>query len=315
MTTKIAKKLTHLRQTDFKSWAMTLWLVKRRLDVNKQAHYSVLRVDVDKKLQNKLKQAVTDRVQGGDYRLEEYDFLTADQDNQLFTIDSADTDFIKIQDEVNKGLANQKVEKYEDLLDSWAYVIKLEHDGSVVYGARKINKFTQAAKVKAVSYFIFEDKKLVDLEDKKVFAIDTHIDFFAYDGTTFITNKKEFESALNFRDGMEKNRDAILTEFTSLKVFSNVEPIRKIVGSNLHLLRKLSSIQKNGYYKDKKFLEDLHARNTEKAWNLTIQKGIIVIDEKNVEFVLKLLNNERVESQINHEVFDAVVKKKVGQLQ
>ena len=311
MTTKIAKKLTHLRQTDFKSWAMTLWLVKRRLDVNKQAHYSVLRVDVDKKLQNKLKQAVTDRVQGGDYRLEEYDFLTADQDNQLFTIDSADTDFIKIQDEVNKGLANQKVEKYEDLLDSWAYVIKLEHGDSVVYGVRKINKFTQAAKVKAVSYFIFEDKKLVDLEDKKVLAIDTHIDFFAYDGTTFIINKKEFESALNFRDGMEKNRDTILAEFVTLKVFSDAEPIRKMVGANLHLLRKMSSIQKSGYYKDKKFLADLHARNKEKGWNLTIRDGVIVIDESNVEFVLKLLNNERVESQINHEVFDAVVKKKV----
>ena len=312
MTTKIAKKLEQLRRTDFKPWVMSFWLVKRRLDVNKRAHYSVLRVDLDKKLQNKLKQAVTNRVQRVDYRLEEYDFLTADQDNQLFTIESADTDFIKIQGEVNKGLANQKVETYEDLLDSWAYVIKLEHDGSVVYGVRKINKFTQTAKVKAVSYFIFEDKKLVDLEDKKVFAIDTHIDFFAYDGTTFITNKKEFESALNFRDGMEKNRDTILAEFVTLKVFSDAELIRKVVGANLHLLRKMSSIQKSGYYKDPKFLADLHVRNKEKGWNLTIQNGVIVIDESNVDFVLKLLNNERVESQINHEVFDAVVKKKVA---
>ena len=312
MTTKVAKKLTHLRQTDFKPWVMTLWLVKRRLDIHKQAHYSVLRVDVDKKLQNKLKKAVADRVQGTGYKLEEYDFLTADQDNHLFTIESAETDFTKIQGEVDKGLANQKVDKYEDLLDSWAYVVKLELDGSVVYGVRKINKFTQATKVAAVSYFLFEDKKLVDLEDKKIFAIDTHIDFFAYDGTTFITNKKEFESALNFREGMEKNRDAILTEFIDLKVFSDIEPIRKMVGSNLHLLRKMSSIQKNAYYKDKKFLKELHERNKEKGWNLTIHNGVIVIDETNVDFVLKLLNNERVESQINHEVFDAVVKKKVA---
>lgn len=312
MVNKIAKKLAHLRQADFKPWVTTLWLVKRRLDVHKQAHYSVLRVDVDKKLQNKLKKATADRIQGADYKLEEYDFLTVDQDNQLFTIESDETDFVKIQGEVDKGLANQKVEKYEDLLNSWAYVIKLEHDGNVVYGLRKINKFTQAVKVKAVSYFIFEDKKLVDLEDKKVFAIDTHIDFFTYDGTTFITNKKEFESALNFREGMEKNRDVILAEFVALKVFSDTEPIRKMVGANLHLLRKMSSIQKSGYYKNKKFLEDLHARNKEKGWNLTIQNGVIIIDENNVDFVLKLLNNERVESQINHEVFDAVVKKKVG---
>lgn len=312
MANKIAKKLAHLRQTDFKPWVTTLWLVKRHLDIHKQAHYSVLRVDADKKLQNKLKKTTTDRIQGADYKLEEYDFLTVDQDNQLFTIESAETDFVKIQGEVDKGLANQKVEKYEDLLNSWAYVIKFEHDGNVVYGVRKINKFTQAVKVKAVSYFIFEDKKLVDLEDKKVFAIDTHIDFFTYDGTTFITNKKEFESTLNFRKGMEKNRDVILVEFVALKVFSDAEPIRKIVGANLHLLRKMSSIQKSGYYKNKNFLEDLHARNKEKGWNLTIQNGVIIIDESNVDFVLKLLNNERVESQINYEVFDAVVKKKVA---
>ena len=150
MATKIAKKMTHLRQTEFKPWATTLWLVKRRLDVHRKAHYLVLRVDVDKKLQNKLKKAVTDRIQGADYNLGNYDFLTADQDDRLLTIESAETDFTKIQAEVDKGLENKKVEKYEDLLDSWAYVIKLEHQDSAVYGVRKINKFTRATKVKAV---------------------------------------------------------------------------------------------------------------------------------------------------------------------
>jgi len=312
MAAKIAKKLAHLRQTDFKLWVTTLWLVKRRLDVHKQAHYSVLRVDVDKKLLNKLKKAVTDRILGADYKLEAYDFLTVDQDNHLFTIESAETDFAKIQNEVDKGLANQKVEKYEDLLNSWAYVLKLEHDGNVVYGVRKISKYTRVAKVKAVSYFLFEDKKLVDLEDKKIFAIDTHIDFFAYDGTTFITNKKEFESALNFRAGMEKNRDVVLDEFLALKVFNDVEPIRKSVGANLHLLRKISSIQKSGYYKNPQYLVDLIKVNKEKNWGLVVQDGIIVVNEGNVDLILTLLNNGRLESPINHEMFDASVKKKVG---
>ena len=312
MAAKIAKKIADLRQTDFKPWTTTLWLVKRRLDVHKKAHYSVLRVDVDKKLQDKLKKAVTERIHGVDFKLEAYEFLTDDQDGRLFTIESAETDFTKIQAEVDKGLENKKVEKYEDLLDSWACVIKLEHQGSVLYGVRKINKFARATKVKAVSYFIFENKKLVDLEGKQVFTLDTHIDFFAYDGTMFIANKKEFESVLNFRNGMEKNRDAILEEFVTLKVVVDVEVIRRVVGGNLHLLRKMSSIQKSGYYKDKIFLVELTKKNVEKGWNLEVEHGVIVVDESNVEFVLKLLNNERVESQINQEVFDAPVKKKVG---
>ena len=117
---------------------------------------------------------------------------------------------------------------------------------------------------------------------------------------------------LNFREGMEKNRDTILAEFVVLKVFTDVEPIRKVVGENLHLLRKISSIQKSGYYKEKGFLDKLIKKNTEKGWNLKVEHGVIVVDESNVDLVLKLLNNERVESQINQEVFDAIVKKKVG---
>lgn len=64
--------------------------------------------------------------------------------------------------------------------------------------------------------------------------------------------------------------------------------------------------------KDKSFLQSLIKKNEEKGWNLKIEHGAIVAEESNVDFILKLLNNERVESQINQEVFDAVVKKKVG---
>lgn len=312
MTTKIAKKLGQLRHTDFKSWATSMWLVKRRLDAQKTAHYSVLLVELDKKLQNKLKKTVVQRVQGVDYKLDEYDFLTADQDDRLLTIDAAETDFPTIQLEVEKGLANKKVEQYEDLLDSWAFVVKLEHDGKVVYSVRKINKFTQTTKVASVSYFLFEDKKLVDLDDKKVFTLDMHVDFFVFDGTTFIANKREFESVMNFRSGMEKNRDSLLSEFSNLKAFSDVEPIRKTVGANLHLLRKLSAIQKSGYYKDKTFLANLIKLNHTEGWGLVVNGGKIVVEEANVELVLTLLNNSRLRSPINQEVFDASVKKRVG---
>lgn len=59
-------------------------------------------------------------------------------------------------------------------------------------------------------------------------------------------------------------------------------------------------------------MEKLIKKNKEKGWNLKIEHGAIVAEESNVDFVLKLLNNERVESQINQEVFDAVVKERVG---
>jgi CRISPR/Cas system-associated endoribonuclease Cas2 len=313
MSTKAAKKIADLRKTDFKQWHFSLWLLKRRL-LSQVAHYSVVNVDVDKKLQAKLKHAVTSRIDTRNLKLMPYDFLTDDQDDRVLTLELEETDFNKIQAEVDKGTANKKAEKFEDLLDAWAYVVKLENDSSSIYGVRKISQYTRAAKLAAsgtTSFFLFRDKQLTDIEDEKIFTFDTRIDFFAHDGMIFIANKRDFESVMNFRVGMEKNRDSVLEDIAALNVFSDVNTISKHVGSNLNLLRKLSAIQKSGYYKDPAFLKKLITLNQQKGWGLKVENGVIVVDDESVNLVLKLLNNDRLESPINLEVFDASVKRKV----
>lgn len=310
MTTSAQQHLQALRGADFSHWLTTFWLVKRKLS-QQQAKYSVLKVDTDTKLELKLKQAVTDKIADKGYQLHAYDFLTADQDQSLLTIDSAATDVTLIQAEIDKGTANPKVEQYEELLDSWAMVIKLEHQEKAVYAYRKINKFNHAARLSHVSFIQFKDQELKDLDEKEIFTIDTQIDFFTYEGTTFITNKKEFESTLNFRAGMEKNRDVVLQEFVDLNIFSDASLLKEHIGANLNYLRKVSSIQKSGYYKDAKFLEELIKVNEQKGWGLVVENGTIVINEASIDLVLTLLNNGRLESPINHEMFDAPVKKKV----
>lgn len=310
MTTSANQSLQTLRGTDFKHWLTTFWLVKRKLS-QQQAKYSVLKVDTDARLEQKLKHAVTAKISDKAYQLDAYDFLTTDQDNGLLTIESAATDVTLIQAEIDKGTANPKVEKYEDLLDSWAMVIKLEHQDKALYAYRKIHKFTNPAKLAHVSFLQFKDQELKDLDQQEIFTIDTQVDFFSYEGTTFIANKKEFESTLNFRAGMEKNRDVVLQEFVDLNIFSDASLLKEHIGANLNYLRKVSSIQKSGYYKDAKFLEELVKVNAQKGWGLVIENGAIVINEASIDLVLTLLNNGRLESPINHEMFDAPVKKKV----
>jgi hypothetical protein len=311
VTTDVKQALQTLRATDFKHWVATFWLVKRKLS-QQQARYSVLKVDTDSKLEQKLKNAVTEKILDQDYQLDDYDFLTADQDKSLLTIASSDTDVMLIQAEIEKGTANAKVEQYEQLLDAWAMVIKLEHQDKAIYAYRKINKFNNATRLSHVSFIQFKDQELKDLDEKEIFTIDTQVDFFTYDGTTFIANKKEFESTLNFRAGMEKNRDVVLQEFVDLKIFSDATLLKEHIGANLNYLRKVSSIQKSGYYKDAKFMEELVKVNQSKSWGLQVENGAIVINETSIDLVLTLLNNGRLESPINHEVFDASVKKKVS---
>ena len=59
-------------------------------------------------------------------------------------------------------------------------------------------------------------------------------------------------------------------------------------------------------------MDSLAKVNVQEKWGLVIEDGKIVIDELNVELVLTLLNNSRLKSPINAEVFDAAVKKKVS---
>lgn len=310
VTTSANQSLQTLRGTDFKHWLTTFWLVKRKLS-QQQAKYSILKVDTDARLEQKLKHAITAKIGDQGYQLDAYDFLTTDQDNGLLTIESAATDVTLIQAEIDKGTANPKVEKYEDLLDSWAMVIKLEHQDKALYAYRKIHKFTNPAKLAHVSFLQFKDQELKDLDQQEIFTIDTQVDFFSYEGTTFIANKKEFESTLNFRAGMEKNRDVVLQEFVDLNIFSDASLLKEHIGANLNYLRKVSSIQKSGYYKDAQFLQELVKVNEQKGWGLVIENGAIVINEASIDLVLTLLNNGRLESPINHEMFDAPVKKKV----
>jgi len=74
-----------LKAIPLTKWTATFWLVKRYM-ANHAAHYSVLRVNTDAKLQKRLKGYVTNQLQGKDRHLAEYDFNNADGDDALFTI-------------------------------------------------------------------------------------------------------------------------------------------------------------------------------------------------------------------------------------
>lgn len=309
MATKSDLILKRLQQTPKDKWNVHFWLVKRRL-VAKQAHYNVFRVDTETKLKTKLRNLVLEKI-SQNYRIEEYSFVSEDQDDQLYTIEVAKTDFQMILLEIEKGLGNPKVTEYKELLNSWAYVVELRHGEQKVSALRKINSLTQPKKVRGIQWLLFQGTILEDAGDDQIFAIDKKIDLFASEEILFITNKKEFESALNFRKGMETNRDLVFQELQLMEIFQDLTPIRVAVGSKLNYLRKISAIKKSAYYKDANFMKALLKLNTSEKWGLTTDGDKIVATSENVDLVLNLLNNNRLKSMINQEVFDAVVKKKV----
>jgi hypothetical protein len=311
MSNKATKQLKTIKALDFGQWSVSFWLVKRK-PVHREAHYSVLRVDIDPKLQKRFKGYLQQQLQSKDFHLTEYDFNNADGDDTLFTITADATDFPKVEEEINAGFDNHHAKEYNELLNSWAYVVLFESGNDRLYAWRKINAMTQPKKVVTQKAIFFQNHKLVDVDDQQVFIIDPRFDFFVYEGLILIANKREFESSMNFREGMKTNGAEVLAEFERLKFIDNVELIREFVGDNLHHLRKLASIRKSGYYKQADYLQKMMAVSAEEGWDLKIVDGKIVVEEETVELLLKLLNNDRLRSPINNELFDSAAKAPVG---
>lgn len=150
---------------------------------------------------------------------------------------------------------------------------------------------------------------LMDLEQKEIFRIDGKVDFFSFNGCIFIANKKNFETALNFREGMERNRDEIVNDFKDLKIFADADEISRLVGDNVKRLRKLSQVKKAGYYKEIGFMKNLKRVNEEENWGIQYSEdGKLLVTENDIDTVLKVLNNDRLTSKINQENFDVDVK-------
>lgn len=298
-----------VKEIDWNESIVSFYIVKRRL-VNREAKYEVLQVNTDDNLRKKLRKVAADKVSSSNQALE-YDFNTTDLDDNVLGISADETDLQQLIDSITAEESPKLAESYETLLGSWIYIARLEKNGQILYSVRRVSEGWTTKKVSQLINMIFDNNMLVDLEQKEIFRIDGKVDFFSFNGIIFIADKKNFETALNFREGMERNRDEIVEEFKEINLFDNADEITNLIGNNIKRLRKLSQVKKAGYYKEQNFLQSLKQVNEEENWGLQYSdEGNLIVTEDDIDTVLKVLNNDRLTSKINQENFDVDVKHK-----
>lgn len=312
MSAQLNKALKKLQSLKLKHADSLLWIVKRSLRGG-IATYSVASVRTHQTLQKKLVEIVEKAIRSAN-QVEEYEFLTEDQDDDLtLSVKLRETDLGGIADKISNGSDNPQINSAEQLLDSWIYVIELHAGKDRVLAVRKIPEGWKLKQKEKVLSALFKNRMLLDFEEGDVFRLDKRIDFFAYDTLVFILNKKQFETAMNFRAGMERNRDKLLDDFQRIGLVSDVDLIRTNVGNRLGFLRRMSMIKKNGYYNRPGFINKLKVVCRDRGWAISFEGEKIVVTDENVELVLRLLNNDRLASLMTEEIFDVSVKKKVAE--
>lgn len=304
----LSDNLQYLKGLDLGRYPVSLWILRRKL-YKKKASYTVLKIEAEEPLRVKLRESVITEIDTRKVSRPYFDGA-GDQQDVSYELPTGMTDFGGIRDEIESGGKKVRVTSESELIGAWGYVIKLFTEGGSVYGFRKISTNWSAKKVKGLISLIFDKEMLIDLEERPVFKIDQNIDFLCLGKDLFVLNREQFEGAMNFRAEMEARKGEVIQEIQALELFTDVAPFRRKVDS-IRALRKIARIQENGYYRDSTFMRDLQRTSENQKWGLAFENEKIVVSDHNVDLVMTLINNDRLSSLINAEIFDVEGKTRV----
>ena len=310
MLVEAKEVLAALKTLDFSSVTVNFWVIKRYLR-DGDAYYQAFHMETEgfetiypRVLQQQLERYET---------AQEYQAISIDNDDEGYLVARCEeTDFNAIKAELVKGSDNGKISDLEDLKRSWGYVFEFDKEGKKIYAFNKIKFGWNVKKIGGIINALFKDGRFTNVTDGNVFPLSNSFDFIETNNFLFISSKKNFETALNIRDGLIKKRNEALEAFAALGITGPSEDMVCLVNNNKHLMRKLAVAQDNQYYKDPEFLNQMELVIGENGWGIERKEGVFILDEDNIETFLTLINNGRLKSMINHEVFDAPVKIRVS---
>jgi hypothetical protein len=197
------------------------------------------------------------------------------------------------------------IEDIDELVKAKAYLIILRNDeGIQTVGFKTLPENWKMKRDRGLIPLLYRENRFEDLEEENVFSISSFVDLIYFDEALFILSRKNFESGLNFRDGMIAKADELYQEVQEANLFVNMEILTNRVGNNQRYLRKMATIKNLGYYQDANYLLRLRVISEQRNWGIQFQDGQIVITEEHLDAILTLLQNKRLHSELTDETFD-----------
>jgi len=297
--------LRNLKALNLRRAEVTLALVKEYKQ-DRVSHYTVKYVPIDPRLETRLRSIITNKITNSN-TVEDYSFDCPEPEaDQVRAINYQETDFFKIFEQLETLNPEEDViADVEELVKAKAYLIILRNrEGIQVVGFKTIPENWKMKKDRGLISLLYRDNRFEDLEAENVFSIANTVDLLYFNETLFILSKKEFESGLNFREGMIARANEMYAEVEQLNLFVNMDMLTIKVGNNQRYLRKIATIKNLGHYRNPQFLQRLHELSQAKGWNIEFQNGKIVFTDETIDDILTLLQNKRLHSELTDEDFD-----------
>jgi len=184
------------------------------------------------------------------------------------------------------------------------YLVKFKYNDQTIYAVRK-TALTWKPKVRnSLINAIFKNGEL-SASPTETFSFDEYFDFYNLNTTIFIKSKRAYESITSDKKKYQRAFSNLIIDQKFNEIFSDIEPLKKYIGTNAIQLRRMTVIQEKSLYSDPDFLVKVSQINSNRNFGLNFDdNGKIVICEKTVKTVMQILLDHRLLSELTDTIYD-----------
>ncbi len=290
-----------LRAFDFAHATAHLWVFKKSTTNKKYlAHYvpadEVLAIILSELIQTEMRRIT---------EFSPYSYLSQTNENSCLTTAQQGTDFTFLKAQVDRPEPECRAEGIKDLKGADGYLVKFSNSDETVYAIKRSAASWKTSYAKKFINIIFTNGELSIANDAG-FSIERSFDFFCKGELIFITNKRSFESLMNYRAAYIQAFADLQQDPSFSALFTDLQPLVGHIGSNSTQLRRIATVEQKGLYAQANFLENLQRVSIKRNWEINFDAATnkIIACEQTAGTILQVLLDHRLMSEVTENVYD-----------
>lgn len=272
---------------------------KRREEIE----YSVLRTeitaDIGEALITIVKQQLSKLLETVDLEYIEYNPAINLDKNHVETIKREEVHYLdEILQDMNS--ADLNIFDMKQSKNLWAYAIKIGNSGITLF-----RKYTEKRILDIKGWIpLFVQNGVFNKLTDSILTIDKDIDCIYYDGKMFILDKTHFEKIFSFMDKFILEIDANICHLEEKSLVDDITALQKLCKSDPRKIKKLNKVLKSDILN---FLNTKRISEINRQYNLDLdftEDGKIIVSHKNIWTVLRVLDDEYLESSMTDNKYE-----------
>lgn len=295
--------------TDFADWrsfeyqeaTVQLWVFKKSAT---EAKFRAWHVRTDQEIENLFRRSI---VGSAESTTEEISYSPISQNNESSCLThtlAESRGLIALLSVVDMPEAENTDATLQHIKGAAGYLVKFQHNGSTVYAVRKTAPSWRPKVRNSLINAVFQNGEL-SVTPAETFTFDSYFDFYCVNETVFVKSKRAYESSMSEKQVYQRNFEDLAVDPAFTSIFSDIEPLKKYVGTNAIQLRRITVIQSKALYLRPNFSQRLQDVSRSRGFGLNFDdSGKLIVCGNTAKTVMQVLLDHRLLSEITEIIYD-----------